>query len=144
MKMLLGFVLISGVGWLLDMAAYAGLSQLSSVAPPYANFISSMIGVTYVWIVALNQIFHRREYRGSIYLLIYWCFQGISILGYSGLIVVVSSSVLNSKIGELFGIPLAISSKIIITGPNLFTNYIFMSALTKVMRHGNNEAQRLL
>ena len=143
MKLFLGFVLISGVGWLLDMASYAGLSQVLSVAPSYANFISSMVGVTYVWIVALNRLFDRREYGRSIYLPVYWGYQGASILAYSGLISIISVSAFNSKIGEMLGIPHPLAAKIIITAPNLLTNFIFMSILTKFMKPGN-KAQHLL
>lgn len=134
MKLFLGFVLISGVGWLLDMASYAGLSQLFTVPPAYANFISSMVGVTYVWIVALNRLFDQREYRRSIYLPIYWGYQGVSILAYSALISIVAASAFNSKIGQIFEMPSALVAKLIITGPNLITNFIFMSFLTKFMK----------
>ena len=134
MKLFLGFVLISGVGWLLDMASYAGLSQLFTVPPAYANFISSMVGVTYVWIVALNRLFDQREYRRSVYLPIYWGYQGISILAYSALISIVAASAFNSKIGQIFEMPSALVAKLIITGPNLITNFIFISFLTKFMK----------
>ena len=134
MKLFLGFVLISGVGWLLDMASYAGLTQLFAVPPSYANFISSMVGVTYVWIVALNQIFDRQEYGRSIYLPIYLGYQGVSILAYSALISIIAASAFNSKIGQTFEIPYVLAAKIIITGPNLITNFIFMSFLTKLMK----------
>lgn len=134
MKLFLGFVLISGVGWLLDMASYAVLSQLFAVSPSYANFISSMVGVTYVWIVALNRLFDRREYGQSIYLPIYWGYQGISILTYSAIISIVAASAINSKIGQISDMPSALVAKIIITGPNLITNFIFMSFLTKFMK----------
>lgn len=134
MKLFLGFVLISGVGWLLDMASYAVLSQLFAVPPSYANFISSMVGVTYVWIVALNRLFDRREYSRSIYLPIYWSYQGISILAYSVIISIVATSAINFKIGQISDMPSALVAKIIITGPNLITNFIFMSFLTKCMK----------
>jgi hypothetical protein len=134
MKVFLGFVLISGVGWLLDMASYAVLSQVFAVAPSYANFLSSMVGITYVWIVALCRLFDRREYSGSIYLPIYWGYQGASILAYSGLISIVAASAFNSKIGEMIGVPPTFVAKIIITAPNLLSNFIFMSILTKFMK----------
>ena len=143
MKLFLGFVLISGVGWLLDMASYAGLSQFFAVAPFYANFLSSMVGVTYVWIIALNRLFDRREYGRSIYLPVYWGYQGASILTYSGLISIVAASAFNSKIGMLFGMHHALAAKIVITAPNLLTNFIFMLILTKFMKPGN-KAQRFL
>jgi len=136
MKLFLGFVLISGIGWLLDMLTYAALSQLIGVEPAYANFLSSMVGVTYVWIIALNRLFKRREYSKSIYLPIYWGYQGISILAYSALISVVASSSINFRIGEMLGVHSGLIAKIIITGPNLLTNFIFMTILTRFMKPG--------
>jgi putative flippase GtrA len=134
MKLFLDFVLISGLGWLLDMASYAGLSLFFTLPVSFANFISSMVGVTYVWIVALNRLFDRREYGRSIYLPIYWGYQGISILAYSGLISIIAASAFNLKIGKLIEVPSALVAKIIITGPNLITNFIFISFLTELMK----------
>jgi len=134
LKIFLGFILISGVGWLLDLTSYVGMSQLLAVPPSYANFISSMVGITYVWIVALNRLFDRREYHRSMYLPIYWGYHGVSILAYSALISIVAASAFNSKIGQIFGVPSAVVAKLIITGPNLITNFIFVSFLTKFMK----------
>mgnify|MGYP001319084142 CR=1 FL=1 len=135
-KLFLGFVLISGVGWLLDIGFYAALSQLFEMKPSYANFISSMVGVTYVWIVAISRLFDRREFGKSIYLPIYWGYQWISILAYSALITIVAASAINIKIGEILGLQFSLVAKIIITGPNLLTNFIFMTALTRHMKPG--------
>lgn len=134
MKLFLEFVFISGVGWLVDITSYAGLTQFSGVSPAYANFISSMFGVTYVWIVALNRLFFRPEYRRSIYLPIYWGYQFFSIVAYSTLISIVAVSSFNSKIVHIFEISSALVAKIIVTGPNLMTNFLFMSFLTKLMK----------
>jgi putative flippase GtrA len=136
MKLFLGFVLISGVGWLLDMMSYAAFSQLAGMAPAYANFISSLVGVTYVWFIAINRLFNRREYGKSIYLPVYWGYQGASILAYSALISIVAASAINSKISEIFGVPFGLVAKIIITAPNLLTNFIFMTILTRFMKPG--------
>jgi len=137
MKLFLGFILISGIGWLLDMLAFTLMSQFFGTAPAYANFISSMVGVTYVWVVALNRLFNRREYSKSIYLPIYWGYQGISILAYSALISIVAASSLNFKISEALEIHSGLVAKIIITGPNLLTNFLFMTILTRFMKPGS-------
>jgi len=143
MKLFLGFVLISGVGWLLDMMSYAALSQLVGMAPAYANFIASLVGVTYVWIIALNRLFDRREYGKSIYLPVYWGYQGASILAYSALISIVAESAINSKVSEIFGVPFGLVAKIIITAPNLLTNFIFMTILTRFMKPGGKQGHLL-
>lgn len=134
MKIFLGFVLISGVGWFLDLASYITLSQLFAVRPSYANFMSSLVGVTYVWIAALNRIFDRSDYGGSVYLIIYWSYQEISIFAYSELISTVTTSIFNLKLGQIFNIPSAVMAKIIITPPNLVTNFFFMYFLSKFMK----------
>ncbi|QCA05654.1 GtrA family protein [Pantoea vagans] len=137
MKLFLSFVLISGVGWLLDMLTFTVISQFFGTAPAYANFISSMVGVTYVWIVALNRVFKRRGYGKSVYLPVYWGYQGISILSYSALITQVATSRFNFEISELLGINSGLIAKIIITGPNLLTNFLFMTLLTRFMKPEN-------
>lgn len=143
MEKFFGFIYISGVGWLLDIASFAGLSQFFDMAPRYANFISSLVGVTYVWIVALNRLFDRSEFRKSIYLPIYWGYQALSILAYSALISVLATSAANHNIEEMCNIPFPIVAKIVITGPNLLTNFIFMSILTKLMKPRGKRKQLL-
>jgi hypothetical protein len=137
------FILISGAGWLLDMIAYAGLSEVLRIKASYANFISSMIGVTYVWIFALDRFFGRRESAVTIFLLIYWCYQGMSILAYSFLVSKVAESSLSHIVWYVVGISSALSAKIIITLPNVLTNYIFISTLMKFMS-SDTKRQHLL
>lgn len=139
MKLFLGFVLVSGVGWMLDFLSYTGLTQLAGVAPSYANFMSSLVGVTYVWIVALNRIFGKGGYGKSIFLPIYWGYQVASILGYSLLIALVATAVFNVWLSQLLHLPPAVLAKILLTAPNLLTNFIFMFFLTKFMKADSHE-----
>lgn len=134
MKLFLSFAFVSGVGWLLDLAVYTVSSQLFGFAPSYSNFVSSMFGVTYVWIISLNRLFHREAYGQSIYLLIYWGYQVASIFAYSLLISMIAGSALNSKISEILGMPFGFVAKIIISSPNLLTNFIFMTILIRFMK----------
>lgn len=134
MKLFLDFVLISGVGWLLDFLSYTVLTQTMYFVPAHANFISSMIGVTYVWMVALNRLFNRGNYGKSIYLPIYWGYQTASIFGYSVLLSIAASTEFNVWLGQLLSLPIAVVAKILITPPNLLTNFIFMSFLAKFMK----------
>lgn len=136
MRLFLNFILISGVGWLTDLTSYVTITQLFNITPAYANFISSVVGITYVWCVALKQLFDRSDYRKSIYLPIYWIYQSASILAYSALISIVVASATNSNISEMLGAPVGLVAKIMITVPNLFTNFIFIKFLTSRMRDG--------
>lgn len=134
MKVFFGFVLISGVGWVLDFFSFSVLTQIFEVSSSKANFISSMVGVTYVWFVALKRIFDQRCYSGSIYLLIYWGYQFVSIFLYSLLISIFATSELNFSLVKWFSIPNELTAKIALTAPNLFTNFIFMKFLTRFMK----------
>jgi putative flippase GtrA len=133
MKLFLGFVLVSGVGWLLDLLSYTALTQIAGVSVGYANFMSSMVGVTYVWVVALNRLFGKGGFGKSIFLPIYWTYQAVSILAYSILIAFAVSAEFNSWLSQLSHLPPAFVAKILLTAPNLMTNFIFMSFLTKFM-----------
>jgi hypothetical protein len=134
MNFFFGFVLISGVGWLLDFLSYTAMTQVVGFVPAKANFISSMIGVTYVWIVALNRIFDRGNYGRSIYLPIYWGYQAASIIGYSMLISIIAVSAFNFWFSQILRLPTEVVAKILLTPPNLLTNFIFMNFLTKFMK----------
>lgn len=134
MKIFLGFVLISGTGWILDFLSFSVLTQFFDVSPAKANSVSSMIGVTYVWFVALKRVFDRGKYGGSRYLLIYWGYQFISISLYSLLISIFATSELNYVLVDRFAIPSDLASKIVLTAPNLLTNFVFMKFLTRFMK----------
>jgi putative flippase GtrA len=133
-QLFLGFVLVSGVGWVLDLLSYTGLTQATGLSAGYANFISSMVGVTYVWMVALSRLFGKAGYGKSIFLPIYWSYQAISILGYSILISLVVTAEFNVWLSQLSSVPPAVVAKILLTAPNLMTNFVFMSFLTKFMK----------
>lgn len=129
-----GFVLISGVGWLLDFSSYTVLTQWLGIGSAKANFMSSMVGVTYVWIVALGRLFRRKSDGLPVHLLIYWAYQALSISAYSLLIAVIAASAPNAWISQSIGIPAALVAKIIATPVNLLTNFMFMSFLTRFMK----------
>jgi putative flippase GtrA len=138
MNLFLGFVLVSGVGWVLDLLSYTCLTLAAGFPAGYANFISSMVGVTYVWMVALNRLFGKGGYGKSIFLPIYWGYQALSILGYSLLISLVVAAGFNVWLSQLSHLPPAVVAKILLTAPNLMTNFVFMSFLTKFMKNDSH------
>lgn len=138
MTLFMGFVFISGVGWILDVGSYAGLSQIFEMPPLFASFVSAMIGVTYVWIIALNRLFERGKYSWSMHLYIYWSYQVASIVAYAAFESIVATSQVNLEIGKILAVEPTLVAKLIITSPNLLTNFIFMSFLTKLMCSDSN------
>ncbi|UVL98196.1 MULTISPECIES: GtrA family protein [Pseudomonas] len=135
MKLFLGFLLVSGVGWILDLLSYTTLTQAFDVSPAFANFASSMVGVTYVWLIALNRVFKRGGHGKYIFLPIYWTYQAVSILGYSMLISIVVVKLVDFGIDQVLPLPLpaAVLAKLMVTPVNLLTNFLFMTVLTKFM-----------
>ena len=131
MKLFLGFLLVSGVGWILDLLSYTTLTQAFDVSPAFANFASSMVGVTYVWLIALNRVFKRGGHGKYIFLPIYWTYQAVSILGYSMLISIVVVKLVDFGIDQV--LPVAVLAKLMVTPVNLLTNFLFMTVLTKFM-----------
>ncbi len=134
MKLFVGFVVISGLGWLLDFLVYSVLTQVLQSGPATANVVSSFVGVTYVWIEALNRLFERGHYSRSVYLPVYWGYQSVSILAYSMLISIMSTTSLNDWLAHVLRVPSELTVKVLITPFNLLTNFIFMKLITKFMR----------
>lgn len=133
MRVVLGFVAISGAGWLFDMATYTVLVSVFGASPFAANFASSYVGVTFVWLVAVRRVFEVKNGYNKGYLLIYWVYQFISITAYSQGVQSVAAALAPN-------IPAGISPelakslpKILITPFNLFTNFLFMRYLTSRM-----------
>lgn len=132
-KVFLGFAMVSGVGWLCDMVTFTVLVRLLDTPAFLANFISSYAGVTFVWFVSLKMVFRRQGSGRNLFLLVYWGFQFISILGYSQLLHVLAAAL--PQVTPWHGMPwdADIAAKIIITPFNLITNFIFMKLLVRHM-----------
>lgn len=130
----LRFVCLSGLGWLCDLSSFTLLVSFFDVPVFVANFVSSYVGVTFVWFASLKIVFGRSGAARGHLLFIYWGFQLLSILAYSQLLSMVAGVL------DGVGIPLALSAnpaiaaKIIVTPFNLVSNFIFMKFLTRYMR----------
>ena len=138
MKLFMSFLLVSGIGWILDLVSYIALTQAFSLPAAYGNFISSMIGITYVWIVALKRVFNRGGGGKYTFLPIYWGYQALSILAYSVLISFVVVESIDFRLDQAVMLPAAVLAKLLVTPANLLTNFMFMSILTKFMSAKND------
>ncbi len=138
-KTFLGFVVLSGMGWVCDFATYTLLVQgyLGVDASPFvANFISSYAGVTFVYATALRLVFNKVTDKHTLFLSCYWGYQFVSILAYSAILNSVVTWTLEVEFfASLMDIQYyaGIVGKIIITPFNLITNFIFMKYLTRFM-----------
>lgn len=135
MKRFLFFAFLSGVGWLSDFATYTLLVKMFDVPGFVANFMSSYVGVTFVWFASLKTVFGRTGAARGRFLFIYWGFQFLSILAYSQLLHLVQGMLGSTGLPQLLTADPAIAAKIIVTPFNLVTNFIFMKFLTRYMLH---------
>jgi len=133
-KSFLGFALIAGIGWLLDLLCFALLVKLSTVPPVLANMISSYVGVTFVWFASLRAVFKVGGLRNQLYLILYWGYQFLSISLYSWLIQYVAKALFDAEMWGLALSSMLLIAKIAVTPVNLVTNFIFMKYLTGFMK----------
>ena len=130
MRRFIAFAFISGVGWLCDFLTFTLLISSLDINSFFANFVSSYVGVTFVWFASLKTVFEHDGAARSRHLLFYWGFQFLSILTYSKLLqLMVSMMVVD--LPSAFLLDVKEIGKIIITPFNLFTNFIFMRLLVR-------------
>ena len=132
MRIFIGFVILSGIGWLLDMGTFTALVKLFGLPNHVANFVSSYVGVTFVWFASLKAVFRRGGEGRQTLLLAYWIYQFVSITAYSQILHAVANMLPSVAPGIVLDVDVA--AKIVVTPFNLLTNFIFMKFLTRYMR----------
>lgn len=132
-KLFLKFVALSGAGWVCDFLSFTILVKFCGVPDFAANFISSYIGVTFVWFTSLHRVFCHTGQVQSRFLFIYWSFQFASILVYSQFLHMVVAALHNFSLLHALDGQFEISAKIIVTPFNLVTNFMFMKSIARFM-----------
>ena len=129
LKQAVGFVGISGLGWLLDFTVY---TLLGLIWDQYflSNFISSCMGVTFVFIFSTRTIFkNNSKIPLMLKYVIYLVYQLLLILAMSKVLSLIQLHVLSA-----IAIPLVqrfshILAKILITPITMVLNFIVMKCL---------------
>lgn len=124
----------SGLGWLCDFFGFLLLVSVFDASGFMANFISSYVGITFVWFTSLNRVFDRTSTPQTYFLITYWVVQFFSILAYSHIIQLVVDALGGVSYSVLMNNP-EISAKVIVTPFNLVSNFLFMKFLTRFMQH---------
>ena len=125
--------MLSGIGWVLDVGTFSVLVKALGTPSTTGNFISSFVGVTFVYFVSLKTLFPGSDARGLQSLYLYWTFQFVSITFYSILVDRLAESLSYAGLPIVAGTQ-QIVAKVLSTIPNLITNFIFMKFLTSWMR----------
>lgn len=133
MKRLLGqavrFVGLSGIGWILDFCTYIVLSRICKNLV-LDNFISSWVGVTFVFIFATRKIFENNSRIDLKWkYLIYIVYQVILIFLVSKLLGLIDSFIVsNISLAFVTGFS-AIIAKILVTPITMIMNFFVMKGL---------------
>lgn len=124
-----GFVGLSGIGWILDFCTFSGLGLISDNVI-LNNFISSWVGVTFVFIFATRRIF-RNSSRISLKwkYLIYLVYQFVLIFLVSMLLGRVNQFILNTVSVALIRRFSGILSKIVVTPATMILNFFVMKGV---------------
>lgn len=133
-KKFLFFSFLSLCGWFLDFSSFLLLTHYAKIPITYANFISSYVGVTFVWFAALGSVFKTQVKNNHRFLVVYWGYQFLSISLYSCLISFFQYLPIIFKISNFLGVEWQAIAKITMTPFNLFTNYVFMHLLTLIIQ----------
>lgn len=123
-KHIMTFVVLSGIGWLMDFAVFGILVSFVHLAPFFANYISSVCGAAFAFF-AFSVISTKGLYRpGGRELAIYVAYQVASITVFS-LAIEFLSRLLGQYNFMVFGLVVApLLAKVVVTPFTLLTNYV--------------------
>ena len=129
MKQAVGFVGLNGIGWILDFCTYTVLGFLSENLV-LNNFISSWVGVTFVFIFATRKIFMNNSRIPLKWkYLIYIAYQFVLIFLVSILLGKIDGLIMEYVTVEMILKFSFIISKIIITPITMVLNFFVMKGL---------------
>lgn len=125
----LNFIGFSGIGWLIDTTIYMILTSIFKLNIDISNIFSSLVGVTFVFIMSTRKIFvSKSKINIKIKYLIYVIYQVILIITVSKLMLLLKSVITPLNI-ELINKYINIIVKIIITPFTMVINFIVMKLL---------------
>ncbi len=131
LKQAIRFVGVSGIGWLLDFIVYT-LLGIWFPHPEINNMISSMVGVTFVFIFSTKKIFHNDSKLSLKWkYVIYVVYQLILIFLISKLLGLVNGWILQYVTWGLILRFSTIVAKIVVTPITMVVNFFVMKGLVE-------------
>ena len=118
----LKFIGFSGIGWLIDTTIYLILTSIFKLNVDISNIFSSLVGVTFVFIMSNSKINIKIKY------LIYIIYQMLLILTASKIMLILKDYLITSNINIIIKY-INIIVKIIITPFTMLINFIVMKLL---------------
>lgn len=131
MKKAFKFVLISGIGFIIDFVIYNILTLLFNINVDLSNMISSMVGVTFVFFTSTKKVFENNTHKISLKVkyLIYIIYQLLLIFLASKVMLVLKNYLVTFDVILLTKYAHVIV-KIFITPFTLTINYFVMKYLS--------------
>lgn len=132
-KQILSFLLISGIGWLIDFSFYTILTKLFELNVMSSNMISAIPAVTYVFIVSTRKTFSKKTDSNLniiIKYLIYFGYQVflLFVVSYLGQALYNYAMTLNIKY-DIILLNMKLIIKIVITPITMIANFMVMKNL---------------
>ena len=125
----LKFIGYSGIGWLIDTTIYLILTNIFKLNIDISNMFSSLVGVTFVFIMSTRKIFiNSNKMNIKLKYLIYIIYQILLILLVSKLMLILKDYLLTLNINIITKY-ISIIVKIIITPFTMLINFIVMKLL---------------
>ncbi len=130
-KQIISFVLVSGIGWLLDFSTYFLLTHFLKFRVMYANMLSAIPALTYVFILSNKKIFKNDNSKLSIKTkyFIYFIYQLILVSSISLFGEFLYKLLINKIDIKIILNNLKIIIKIFITPITMILNFIIMKNL---------------
>lgn len=129
LKQALGFVGLSGIGWILDFCTYTGLGFISENLV-LNNIISSWVGVTLVFTFATRKIFQNNSKISLRWkYLIYIGYQIILIFFISKLLNGINTAIVNNIDIEFVLRFSSVIAKILVTPITMILNFFVMKGV---------------
>lgn len=125
----LKFIGYSGIGWLIDTTIYLILTNIFKLNIDISNMFSSLVGVTFVFIMSTRKIFiNSNKMNIKLKYLIYIIYQILLILLVSKLMLILKDYLLTLNINIITKY-ISIIVKIVITPFTMLINFIVMKLL---------------
>lgn len=129
------FVLVSGIGWLIDFGGYSYLTGMAGWDVCYANFLSAVPAVTFVFFMSTRHIFNQGNRQLSLYkkYILYLLYQILLVASVSLLAQGLYETMLGWEClrkGSFYDL-LPIIVKVIITPITVSANFFMMKVLTE-------------
>ena len=127
------FLITSGVGWIIDFFVFTILTRFFSIEVIYANIISSIPAITFVFFVSVKKTFvvRRKKFRLKDKYLIYVAYQIILVLciSYIAQELYLALREMATFRQTVIYSNLSIITKILITPITMITNFFIMKLI---------------